>query len=172
MGTATSLFNLHKSSTKQNLWSNYLITVILTSGQEAAWMRFRKVLFSIQIHHTACFPFQTSQLLFIRCQDDDYWYYGIIPYKKKRNRVERMEWRAGQSSPCWPSPNCAQTILTSHHQKAVRTNYIYSLMDLYIQMKLEETTSSQILSWSFLSEGGICIFQSIRKGNMFGVSNF
>lgn len=89
-----SLFNLDKSSTKQNLLSNYLITAILMSGQEAAWMHFRKVPFSIQIHNTAYFPFQTSQLLFICCQDD-YWYYWITELfhikkeKKKKNTVKK-----------------------------------------------------------------------------------
>lgn len=89
VGSSTSLFNLHKSSTKQNIWSNFLITVILTSRQVAAWMHFIKVLLSVQIHNMAYFPFQTSQLLFIFCQDNDYWYYWIISHKKKERRKNR-----------------------------------------------------------------------------------
>lgn len=90
VGSSMSLFNLHKSSTKQNIWSNFLITVILTSGQVAAWMHFTKVLLSIQTHNMAYFPFQTSQLLFIFSQDSNYWYYWIISHKKKERKKKKQ----------------------------------------------------------------------------------
>lgn len=109
-----SLFNLHESSTKQNLSTKYLITVILTSGQEAAWMCFRKVLFSIQIPNIAYFPFQTSQLLFIFCQDSNSWYYWIthlfqIKKKETGEKFNRQLPKAFPSDPAqWQFPTRKQ----------------------------------------------------------------